>query len=85
MTISAPFPDDVAVDSDWVRALVSALIVSALGIPLSSTRELQLDKEERVPCFIAHHVQLHKIIPLCPFLYLALITSSTLQIFDVDL
>ena len=36
MTISAPFPDDVAVDSDWVRALVCALIVSALGIPRKS-------------------------------------------------
>ena len=30
-------------------------------------------------------MQLHKIIPLSPFLYRALITSSRLQIFDVDL
>jgi hypothetical protein len=43
---------------------------------LLSTTRLQLDGEERVPSFIADHVQLHKIIPLTPFLYLALITSS---------
>jgi hypothetical protein len=37
-------------------------------ILLSSTRKLQLDREEGVPSFIAHHdVQLHKIIPLSPF------------------
>jgi hypothetical protein len=36
-------------------------------ILLSSTRKRQLDREETVPSFIAHHVQLHKIIPLSPF------------------
>ncbi len=53
---------------------------------LSSTRKLWLDREERVPSLIAHHVQLlHKIIPLSPFLFLALITSIRLQIFNIDL
>jgi hypothetical protein len=36
---------------------------------LLSTTRLQLDADERVPSFIADHVQLHKIIPLFrPFL-----------------
>ena len=35
--------------------------------------------------FIVHHVQLYKIIPLSLILYLALITSSRLKFFDVDL
>jgi hypothetical protein len=52
---------------------------------LSSTRKLWLDREERVPSLIAHHVHLHKIIPLSPFLFLALITSIRLQIFNIDL
>ena len=54
-------------------------------IVLSTTTRLQLDGEERVPSFIAHYVQRHKIIPLSPFLYLALITSSRHKIFDIDL
>jgi hypothetical protein len=40
-------------------------------ILLSTATRLQLDGEEHVPSFIAHHVQRHKIIPLSPFLYLA--------------
>ena len=32
MTFLTPLPDDVSEDSDWVSALISALIVSALDI-----------------------------------------------------
>jgi hypothetical protein len=48
----------------------------------TTTTRLQLDAEEGVPSFIAHHVQ-H--IPLSPFLHLALITSNRQNFFDVDL
>ena len=39
-------------------------------ILLATTTRLQLDGEERVPSFIAHHEQCHKIIPLSPFFIL---------------
>lgn len=35
MTVSAPFPDDVAADSYWFSVFDSALIVSELGISVS--------------------------------------------------
>ena len=73
MTVLTPLPNDVTADSDWVRSLVSSLIVSALVIFCLDVHNSKQDRSvDTVDVFVFRQQHIdgdNSVIPLLSHFY----------------